>query len=391
VSSAPVESRAGNDPLAILFVDHTGKPGGAELGLGRYLSHDSKFVRGLLLIEDGPLATSAREHGIRVEVLGAETNRWRTLLKLGRLKRALRQSPADIVIANSLRTAILLSLTMDKAKKYIYYLREDLSSARLGKIKRQLILRFVMTRFDGFLANSKWSASTVPATLSHLPVEVAFPISGTNGIHPRYPSEDKIPNSKLRLLSLSRLTHWKGIHVLLEAVKILQLEGLGERLNVTIAGGDIFGESQYQGQIQALAASLPGIVRVTGHVNDISPLLESNDVLVSCSLTPEPFGQVVIQALAAGLPVVATDHGGPKEILQGTGSGVLVRPGDPTQLAAEIRRLLMAPEVVSQMSARALQVAGDYSDKHLVEQFDESVLLLARSFADHDRPTRNIL
>ncbi len=359
-----------------LWVDHTGKPGGAELGLGRYLAYDNGLERSLLLIEGGQLAISAQKSGITVTVLGKPTSRWGALRRIWRLWRAQRSSNATVVIANSLRAAIFLSLTKDKKKSYICYLREDLSPARFGRLKRLFILTFVLRRYDGFLANSQWTASTIPSSLSQVPVRVAFPISGIEALQSEVRLTRGYAGGKLRVLSLSRLTRWKGIHVLLEAVRILHQEGYGQNLNVTVAGGDIFDEGGYQKEITSLSEELPEIIHLTGHVDDVAPLLAINDVLVSCSLTPEPFGQVVIQGLAAGLPVIATNQGGPREILSGTGAGILVSPGDPVQLAIELKELILKPELVGQMAGRARLLADSFSDQHLVEQFDESLRAL---------------
>jgi glycosyltransferase involved in cell wall biosynthesis len=62
-------------------------------------------------------------------------------------------------------------------------------------------------------------------------------------------------------------------------------------------------------------------------------------VLVHSSTVPEPFGQVVVEGMAAGLPVVAAAAGGPLEIVRDGVDGLLYRPGDVEALAAALRRL----------------------------------------------------
>jgi glycosyltransferase involved in cell wall biosynthesis len=62
-------------------------------------------------------------------------------------------------------------------------------------------------------------------------------------------------------------------------------------------------------------------------------------VAVHASVTPEPFGQVVVEAMAAGLPVVAAAAGGPAEVVTDGVDGILVPPGDVDRLAAALRRL----------------------------------------------------
>jgi glycosyltransferase involved in cell wall biosynthesis len=88
------------------------------------------------------------------------------------------------------------------------------------------------------------------------------------------------------------------------------------------------------------------------HRDDVAAVLAAFDVLV-CPSDHEPFGMVVLEALAAGRPVVASDSGGPAEILEHGKSGLLFRTGDPEALAAALLRLLADPSL-----ARSLAEAG---------------------------------
>jgi len=88
---------------------------------------------------------------------------------------------------------------------------------------------------------------------------------------------------------------------------------------------------------------------------DVPDLMADLDLLGLASTQPEPFGLVVVEALACGVPVVATDAGGPPEILGPAGprAGRLVPPGDPAALAAAVVDLLAAgPSSVARRRAR---------------------------------------
>lgn len=81
-----------------------------------------------------------------------------------------------------------------------------------------------------------------------------------------------------------------------------------------------------------------------GPVADVNPLLESHDILVHCWTTPEPFGQVIIQAMAHSMPAIAPAHGGPAEILEGEPMPFLYPPGNAKQLADVANHVAPPPD-----------------------------------------------
>jgi glycosyltransferase involved in cell wall biosynthesis len=133
---------------------------------------------------------------------------------------------------------------------------------------------------------------------------------------------------------LALLTPWKGHRVMLSA--LTELPGVA----VEFAGGSFPGDAAYVEELEQRAArpDLAGRVRFLGHV-DAESAMSRWDVLVSASLSPEAGPLAALEAMSHGLPVVATDHGGPTEFLRG-GVGVLVPPGDPSALASALRSLL---------------------------------------------------
>ena len=74
-------------------------------------------------------------------------------------------------------------------------------------------------------------------------------------------------------------------------------------------------------------------IRFLGYRTDVPDLFSVLDVFVHASTKPEPFGMVILEAMAARRPVVATNIGGPPEILDGGRCGILVPPGDAGAIA----------------------------------------------------------
>jgi glycosyltransferase involved in cell wall biosynthesis len=142
---------------------------------------------------------------------------------------------------------------------------------------------------------------------------------------------------------VARIDTWKGFDILLDAFPTMRARR--PDLELVIAGGTVSGKEAYAAGLRQRAAEMAG-VHWMGHRNDVGDLLADLDVFVQVSTEPEPFGLVVVEALASGVPVVAGAAGGPLEIL-GEGPadpdvppGRLVRPGDAAALAEAVVSLL---------------------------------------------------
>jgi len=138
-----------------------------------------------------------------------------------------------------------------------------------------------------------------------------------------------------------------------------------------VGGGPLRG--QVESQLAALGVT--GSVHLLGSRQDVPALLALTDVVAHPSLR-EGFPNAVLEALAAGRPVVATDAGGTREAIVDGRTGLLVPPGDASALAAGLVRLLSNPD-----EARALGEAGR---RLVAEHFQISTMVRAHEAA-YDR------
>jgi len=143
-----------------------------------------------------------------------------------------------------------------------------------------------------------------------------------------------------------------------------------------LCGGALFGlHPGYEDELRAMIAArdLEKRVRLTGYVSDA----QKKDLLAAATLIvhparSEPFGIALIEGMAAGKPVVATDCDGPRSIVVPGETGLLVSPGDPAALAAAISALLADPQ-----RARFLGASGrtrayqQYSVEAMVTQVEQ--------------------
>lgn len=160
-----------------------------------------------------------------------------------------------------------------------------------------------------------------------------------------------IPPGRVVVGMVGRLQPWKGQDRLLRA--LAQLRGEGRDLHVLLVGGDAYDLSpEYAAGLRRLISELglEGRVTLTGQVEDARPYLSAMDVAVNAS-DPEPFGIVLIEAMAAAVPVVAVARGGPLEIVEPGVTGALAESGEPAALAAAIEPLLADPERRAAMGA----------------------------------------
>jgi glycosyltransferase involved in cell wall biosynthesis len=157
--------------------------------------------------------------------------------------------------------------------------------------------------------------------------------SGSEQDRLRMRAELGLPADAYVVLFMGRLIPEKGVDVLLEAWRSLALPP--ERARLLIVGLPAVSDSYIDG-LRAL--SPPGCEWLPT-VRDVVPMLHASDVLVAPSRWDEPFGRVVVEAMATGRPAVAAAVGGIPEILYGEFSGLLFPRGDAAALAERLRSL----------------------------------------------------
>jgi glycosyltransferase involved in cell wall biosynthesis len=113
-----------------------------------------------------------------------------------------------------------------------------------------------------------------------------------------------------------------------------------------IAGSAYIGEKYMERELKEYIKSrkLEKTVRLLGQLNDMDEFYKSIDVFVLPSIQPEPFGLVVLEAMEFRVPVIATNHGGPTEIIEDGVNGYLINNNSPGQMAARIIELIEHPD-----------------------------------------------
>lgn len=183
-----------------------------------------------------------------------------------------------------------------------------------------------------------------------------------------FPGPDKgsAPRDRVRLITVGRLVEAKDFPNLLAAAASLRAEGRDFSLDIV---GD--GELREDVNEEIARRGLAGTVQLLGSRTDVSSLLRDADAFVLSSRR-EGLPVAVLEALATGLPVVATSVGAIPEIVRDGDNGLLVPPGDANALAAAIRRLLDDPPLRLAIGARARRVVTErYSLDRMVRRYTE--------------------
>ncbi|HEV2551057.1 MAG TPA: glycosyltransferase family 4 protein [Stellaceae bacterium] len=175
----------------------------------------------------------------------------------------------------------------------------------------------------------------------------------------------RLPDGVPVVMLVGRLTRWKGQLVLIDAVAQLRREDL----RCMLVGA---GEARYRRDLIAAikARGLEGVFQIVDDCRDIPAAYMLSDVVVSASTRPEGFGRVMAEAQAMGRPVIATDHGGAREIIRTGETGWLVPPADGAALAVAIAdALTLTPAVRAELAAAAIEhVRGQFGTRLMTDR-----------------------
>jgi glycosyltransferase involved in cell wall biosynthesis len=316
-------------------------------------------VHAVLACPEGPLAERARAVGVTVAPVAGmagslklhpvETPRAvKDLTVLGRaIARLARRTAADVVFAASIRAGLAASLPVGRRPPLVVGLHDCLPAGRATSGTK----RVVDHAAAALVANSRYTARAwrdgggdPPIRVLHPPIDLdRFERSASRTEARRRLG---LPGAAPLLGVVAQITPWKG-----QDTAVRALARLRERhpdAELVLAGGTTFtsratrfDNRTYLAGLERLVAEL-GLdrhVHFLGPCDDVSAVLASLDVLLVPSWE-EPFGLVMVEAMAAGTPVMATSVGGPPEVITDRVDGRLVPPEQPAPWADAAADLL---------------------------------------------------
>ncbi len=171
---------------------------------------------------------------------------------------------------------------------------------------------------------------------------------------------------------VARLEHWKGAHIFVEAAGAI-LECY-PNATMFILGGEHPHDKPYAERVHAMVEKLDRgnhlLLAGQRQLTEVPLWQAAADVIVHPAVGVEPFGMAIVEAMALGKVVVASNVGGPAETIQSGVTGILIDRGDPGLLASTVIRLLEDRDLLSKIGKQAAIRARDFSAEVFASRFN---------------------
>tara|TARA_Y100000590_G_scaffold432038_1_gene547579 strand:- start:1167 stop:2333 length:1167 start_codon:yes stop_codon:yes gene_type:complete len=180
----------------------------------------------------------------------------------------------------------------------------------------------------------------------------------------KFAKQNNIDRNKFIILLPGRLTYWKGQKIFIEAINLLNKKNDTPPFEAIILGSDQ-GRNVYKKQLVGLVQQhrLNKIIKFIEHCEEMPIAYGIANLVCSCSVEPEAFGRVSVEAQSMQIPIIASNIGGSKETLIKDKTGYLYKNKDPIDLANLI-------ETIMKKNYNSLKSLGIEGRKNVLKKFD---------------------
>ncbi len=412
------------DNARICFVSTLSELGGAEVCLLDTIEvlreRHPEWQVSLVVPGDGSLASRARELDVQVTAIplpaslsrlgdsqlkrsfqssskvSLATNLISTIPGLAAYRQSLRQwlrsCKPDVLYANGFKAQMVAALAKPPSSRLVWHTHDYVSSRPIVA----KLFRHYARRCDRLIANSRSVAEDIRSVLGSnptRPVDVIYNAVDVDRFSPRGERLDldrlsgmePAPAGSIRVAFIATMAWWKGHRTYLEAISRLR----SLPIRAYVIGGPIYRTAGSESSLTDLRedAKRLGIdnrVGFTGFLPEVAAAIRSVDIVVHASTRPEPFGRVLIEAMACGKPVITTGLGGSAEIVSAGPGTLKFWPGEADDLAKMISKLVL--------DAALRHSLGESARKTVIRHFGREQLALnldrfLNSVAPEVRPT----
>ncbi len=368
----------------ILFISHSSIIGGAEISLFTLIQNldKSKFDISIILFEDGPFCEILKQTGYEPIVIKTsyeilKTKRYElgfipyfilkhlilSIPNVLKIKKIIRNENPNYIHTNTIKAHILGGIAGKISKKpIIWHFRDYIKSS----FTKRIIDFFALWLPNLIITNSNFVASQFPIEMKNKIITIynGFDFSSIENLkEPNLIKKELEININEKIVGIfSRIDPWKGHEFFIEfASKIIERF---PNIKFIIAGNSTEKEKEYELKLKSKLEEL-GIKQFflfIGFKQDVLNYINCVDIVVNPSIEPEPFGRVVMEAMALGKTVVATKNGGPSEIIANGINGFLISNLDPSHWADTIIELLL--------NEKKREIIGKRAKKHIFNNFN---------------------
>lgn len=366
----------------VAYIQPTSEIGGSDIAVYRLAMHleHTRYRPLVVLPKEGPLCAKLEAAGVpfvllpmmqlrSIRSLGYQATYlakfWPTVVRLARF---LRRERVDLVHSNSLFGLYGPWAALLAGVPHVWHIREIPDLPR----PFQRLLTLLALRLSARIVPMTEAVAQQFRTSKGMPDQVVVLPDGVDlaTFHPsvrgvRIREELGIGTQAPLVGFVARLDPWKGAEVFVRAAA--EVAARRPDVHFLVCAGELPGYEAYARGVKRLATELGlgAVVHFTDwryRLDDIPEVMAALDVFVHTSVRPEPFGLVLVEAMATAKPVVAANAGGVPEVVEAGVTGLLAKPGDWRGVADAIETLLANPP-----RAQAMGEAGRRRAERLFE------------------------
>lgn len=369
-----------------LFVQSTTEIGGAETVLLNLLEASADLRRRSLVVTlgfgEGNLPERLRAFGVDVVELktGRLRHPWRVVPAFRELLAVARSVGVRAVIGNGGHPQVVGGIVARLVRARAVFMAHMIYPFPIWKNDPRDFLALAGP-LDLALAVSKAAQQTLSKLRPSVPNRLLYNGTPTRQVTPTEACDARrelgAADREVLIGVFGRLQRWKGQDLFVEAAA--EVARARPHTKFAVVGGSVFGlEPEFLEGLRHRAEMLGLRDRLvfTGFRSDVPRLMAACDVVCHTSRIPEPFGLVIVEAMALGRAVIATEGGGPSEIVASDEYGMLVPPGDPRALARAMLALVDDPDLRRALGENARERARrefsiDVMASRLIEYLDD--------------------
>lgn len=256
-------------------------------------------------------------------------------------------------------------------RPHVWHIREAIGKTRQYPLILGDVISFFLFKHlsNHIICNSKYTAEifqkhNIPITIILNGLRLVDFQSGIN--------QNKTMKSPITIGMIGNLTQLKN-HALFLDVAAIIAEKFPECQFIIFGGNDDLGVNEYTRNLKqkTIELGLEERLRWSSFINDPVEIMNSIDILVHPAET-EGSGRVIMEAMAAGKPVIGVRSGGVQELIEDGINGFLVEPNNPYQLADRVQYLISHPDVQITIGDRARDYAySQFSNEKMIKQITE--------------------